>query len=326
MACQYGGMGRAAVFIDGHVGTTGLRIRELLGGRADLELLQVEESQRKDLGARRERLNQADAVVLCLPDDAAREAVSLIENDTTAVVDASTAHRTDEGWVYGLPEIDGKQRAAVTESRRVSNPGCWPTSVILAMRPLVDAGLFEATAPLSVHGLSGYTGGGKSLIEKWEDPSNRLVGLAHEAPYAMERVHKHAPEMQMYSHLSMAPHFIPAVGPYRCGMRVEMSLHAAALPSGVTGKRIHERLADHYAGEKFVQVGEYREPLSSDEFTFDPQSCNDTNRVELHVIAHPDGHILIVGLLDNLGKGAAGAAVQNLNLMLGLDEGAGLTA
>lgn len=318
-------MGRPRVFIDGHVGTTGLRIRELLGARDDLEILQPDEANRKDVGVRRELLNEADLVVLCLPDDAAREAVSLIDNDTTRVVDASTAHRVADSWAYGLPEMSPSQRATIQESRRVSNPGCWPTPVILTIRPLVDAGLLAPSAPLSVHGLSGYTGGGRSLIEKWEDPSNRLVGLAHEAPYAMERRHKHAPEMKQYSGLALAPHFVPAVGPYRCGMRVEMSLHAATLGEGANGARIHEVLSARYADEPYVDVPAYREPLESDEFTFDPQSCNDTNRVELHVVTHPDGHVLVVGLLDNLGKGAAGAAVQNLNLMLGLEEGSGLT-
>lgn len=319
-------MARPRVFIDGHVGTTGLRIREWLEPRTDLEILQPEESKRKDVEVRRELLNEADLVVLCLPDDAAREAVALIENRTTRVVDASTAHRVDDAWAYGLPEMDAAQRASVADSTRVSNPGCWPTSVILAIRPLVDQKLLASSTPMTVHGLSGYTGGGRSLIEKWEDPANRLIGLAHEAPYAIERRHKHGPEMQQYSHLTTAPHFIPSVGPYRCGMRVEMSLHAASLGEGVTGKRIHEVLAETYAQEHFVRVSPYREPLESDEFTFDPQACNDTNRVELHVVTHPDGHVLIVGLLDNLGKGAAGAAVQNLNLMLGLDEAAGLAA
>lgn len=318
-------MSRPRIFIDGHVGTTGLRIREWLEPRADLELLQIAEADRKNPEARRALLNEADLVVLCLPDDAAREAVALIENDTTRVVDASTAHRVEAPWVYGLPEMTPDQRQAVTESRRVSNPGCWPTTVILAIRPLVEEALLSADTVVSVHGLSGYTGGGRSLIEKWEDPSGGLVGLAHEAPYAAERRHKHAPEMQRYTKLEAAPHFVPAVGPFRCGMRVEMSLHASSL-RGTTGRQIHEVLDARYQGERFVRVAPYAEPLGLDEFTFDPQSCNDTNRAELHVVTHPDGHVLVVGLLDNLGKGAAGAAVQNLNLMLGLDEATGLAS
>lgn len=319
-------MGRPQIFIDGHVGTTGLRIRELLGSREDLELIAAAESRRKETDVRRELLNRCDLAVLCLPDDAAREAVRLIENDTTRVVDASTAHRVADGWVYGLPEIGANQRTAVAGSLRVANPGCWPTPTILALRPLVDEGLLPVDAPVTVHGLSGFTGGGRTLIERWEDPVNRLVGIVHEAPYALDRRHKHAPEMQKFSHLAAAPHFVPAVGPFRCGMRVEISLHAASLTPGTTGKRIHELLYERYAGERFVNVAPLREPLDPDEFTFDPQSCNDTNRVDLNVVPHPDGHVLVVGILDNLGKGAAGAAVQSLNLMLGLDEATGLVA
>lgn len=320
------GMSRPRIFIDGHVGTTGLRIRDLLVRRGDLELLAPEESRRKDVEVRRDLLNRADLVVLCLPDDAAREAVALIEDDATRVIDASTAHRVAEGWVYGLPEIGPLQRDAVASSRRVSNPGCWPTSAILALRPLVDEGMLSPEAPVTLHGLSGYTGGGRSLIERWEDPSNGLVGLVHEAPYAIERRHKHSPEMAKYSLLAVAPHFIPSVGPFRCGMRVEMPLHAAMLGPGVSAKRIHEVLSDRYASESFVQVVQWSEGTPPDEFTLDPQACNDTNRVDLHVVGHPDGHVLMVGILDNLGKGAAGAALQSLNLMLGLDEATGLAS
>lgn len=318
-------MSQPRIFVDGHVGTTGLRIREWLEPRSDVELLSIADAERKDAEARRARLNEADLVVLCLPDDAAREAVGLIENAETRVVDASTAHRVDDGWVYGLPEMTPTHREAVATSTRVSNPGCWPTTVILAVRPLVEEGLLPADAPVAVHGLSGYSGGGRSLIEKWEDAAQGRVGLAYEAPYAMERQHKHGPEMRLFSKLSVAPHFVPSVGPFRCGMRVEISLHAAAL-GGTTGRSVHAALADRYASERFVHVAPYAEPLSFDDFAFDPRACNDTNRAELHVVTHPDGHVLVVGLLDNLGKGAAGAAVQNLNLMLGLDEGAGLSA
>ena len=227
--------------------------------------------------------------------------------------------------MYGLPEIGGAQRAAVAAGRRVSNPGCWPTPAILAVRPLIDEGLVLPDAAVTLHGLSGFSGGGRSLIEKWEDPASGLVGLVYEAPYSLDRRHKHAAEMQKYCRLTVSPHFIPAVGPFRCGMRMEISLHAASLADGADGGRIHALLADRYASERFVNVAALREPLDADELTFDPRACNDTNRVELHVVPHPDGHVLVVGILDNLGKGAAGAAVQNLNLMLGLGESTGLT-
>ncbi len=317
-------MGRPTIFIDGHVGTTGLRIREMLAGRSDLELLEPDRERRKEVAVRRDLLNRADLVVLCLPDDAAREAVGLIENEATRVVDASTAHRVAPGWEYGLPEMAAGHRAELAAARRVSNPGCWPTPVILALRPLLEEAMLPPTAAVTLHGVSGYSGGGRTLIERWEEPETGLMRIAHEAPYAMDRRHKHAPEMVAYTGLAGAPHFIPAVGPFRCGMRVEMPLHVQALAAGVTAQRVHEVLADRYADEPFVHVPALRVPLDADEFTFDPQACNATNRVDLHVVPHPDGHVLVVGILDNLGKGAAGAAVQNLNLLLGLDESTGL--
>ncbi|MBM4265056.1 MAG: N-acetyl-gamma-glutamyl-phosphate reductase [Deltaproteobacteria bacterium] len=319
-------MARPRIFVDGHVGTTGLRIREWLAPRRDLELLEPDEAQRKDAGVRRDLANRADVVVLCLPDDAAREAAGWIENEETRVVDASTAHRVEPGWVYGLPEISAAQREAVSSAKRLSNPGCYPTSVILGLRPLVEEGLLPSSAPVTVHALSGYTGGGRGLIERWEDPALGLAHLPHEAPYALERSHKHVPEMVQYTGLASSPQFVPAVGPFRCGMRVEMPLHASVLANGASGKRIHELLRERYDGTRFVRVAPLREPLATDERSFDPQACNDTNRVELHVLPHPDGHVLLIGLLDNLGKGASGAAIQSMNLMLGLDESEGLRA
>jgi len=319
-------MARPSVFIDGHVGTTGLRIREWLAGREDLALLAIPEASRKDEGARRTLLNQADLVVLCLPDDAAREAVSWIENPTTRVVDASTAHRVAPGWTFGLPEISPVQRAAVAGSRRVANPGCYPISVILGLRPLLEAGLVPAHAPITVHALSGYTGGGRSLVERWEDPERALLRLPFEAPYALDRVHKHVPEMTKYTGLAHEPFFVPAVGPFATGMRVEIPLHASALAPGASPKALWETLARRYADEPFVRVAPFVESLGPDERRFDPLACNGTNRVELHVVPNPAGHVLLVGLLDNLGKGAAGCAIQNLNLMLGLGETTGLRA
>jgi len=319
-------MARPRVFIDGHVGTTGLRIREWLAGREDLELLAIDEAARKDEAARRALLNRADLVVLCLPDDAAREAVGWIESPTTRVVDASTAHRVAPDWTFGLPEVSPAQRAAVAASRRVSNPGCYPVSVILGLRPLIEAGLLPADAPVTVHALSGYTGGGRSLIERWEDPERALLRLPFEAPYALDRVHKHVPEMTKYAGLAHEPFFVPAVGPFATGMRVEIPLHASLLPPGASAKAIWELLATRYAGEPFVRVAPFEESLGSDERRYDPLACNGTNRVELHVAPNPLGHVLLVGLLDNLGKGAAGCAIQNLNLMLGLGETTGLQA
>ncbi|MGH0035785.1 MAG: N-acetyl-gamma-glutamyl-phosphate reductase [Myxococcota bacterium] len=313
------------IYIDGHVGTTGLRIRDWLGPRRDLELLTAPEAARKDPGIRRDLVAEADLAVLCLPDDASREAAAWAEAAGTRLVDASTAHRVAEGWEYGLPELAADQRDRIRKADRVSNPGCYPTAVVLLVRPLVDAGLLSADVPLTVHALSGYTGGGRPLVEKWEDAEAGLLELPFEAPYALDRVHKHIPEMTRYSGLASPPQFVPAVGPFRCGMRVEIPLHGSLLPTGgESGKRIWEALSDRYSGEPFVDVVPIAEPLEADERRFDPRSCNDTNRIALHVVPHPSGHVLLVGLLDNLGKGACGGAIQCLNLMLELEETAGL--
>jgi N-acetyl-gamma-glutamyl-phosphate reductase len=317
-------MARSRVFIDGHHGTVGLRIREWLAGRRDLELLEIDEAQRKDPAAKRTLANAADVVVLCLPDDAAREAVASIENPETRVIDASTAHRVAEGWTYGLPELGPAQRTALGASRRISSPGCWPVTVILGLRPLVEARLLPADAPITVHGVSGYTGGGRSLIERWEDRERGLLALPFEAPYALDRMHKHLPEMTRHAGLAREPQFVPAVGPFATGMRVEIPLHASVLARGAGGKAIWDTLATRYAGEPFVRVAPYVEEIPVDERRFDPRACNDTNRFELHVVPNPAGHVLLVGLLDNLGKGAAGTAVQNVNLALGRPENEGL--
>lgn len=318
-------MSRPRVFIDGHVGTTGLRIRDWLAGREEIELVSLSEVQRKEAAARRDALAACQVAVLCLPDDAAREAVALAGPETR-IVDASTAHRVNPEWVYGLPEISHEQRGSIATARFVANPGCYPTAVILCLRPLVEEGWLAADAPVTVHALSGYTGGGRGMIEQWQDPGAGRVGLPFEAPYALDRRHKHIPEMMRYIGLSTPPQFLPAVGPFACGMRVEIPLHASVLAPGAGARGIAELLAERYRSEHFVRVESFAEPLPVDDFRFDPRRCNDTNRIELTVVGHPDGHVLLLGILDNLGKGAAGAAIQNLNLMLGLDEGAGLPA
>lgn len=311
-------MGRARVFLDGSVGTTGLRIRELLAARGGLDVRVLSEQARKDPAARREALRAADIAILCLPDDAAREAAAWAEGAPVRLIDASTAHRVAEGWVYGLPELAPGQRDAIAAAKRVANPGCWPTGFLLLVRPLVDAGLLAPDAPLTVHGLSGYSGGGRPLIEKWEDPARGLLSLAYEAPYSLAARHKHIPEMLRWSGLATEPQFVPAVGPFRCGMRIEIPLPAAQLRvTGADGNAIHETLRARYAGEDHVRVLPIPDAAALDERSFDPQACNDTDRVDLHVVPHPSGHVLLVAILDNLGKGAAGAAVQNLELMLG---------
>lgn len=319
----------ARVYIDGHAGTTGLRIREWLVGREDLELLTLPDHDRKSADARRACIAKSDVAVLCLPDDAAREAAGWAAEAGTRVLDASTAHRVGDDWVYGLPELTPDQRAAIGSASRVSNPGCYPSAFLLLVRPLVDAGLLAPDSALAIHALSGYSGGGRTMIERWEDPPNGLAGLPFEAPYALDKIHKHIPEMVRYSGLSREPQFVPSVGPFRCGMRVEVPLHADALVGASSlaagaGKLLWEALDERYRGEPFVRVHPVSDALGSDEHALDPRICNDTNRIELRVLPHPSGHCLLIGVLDNLGKGASGVAIQNLNLMLGIDETHGL--
>lgn len=316
--------GKPTVFVDGDAGTTGLRIRELLAGRTDLERLEIAPERRKDPVARAELLNAADVSILCLPDDAAREAVAAIRNPRARMIDASTAHRVDPSFVYGLPEIAPGQREAIAGAPRVSNPGCWPTCVSLLVRPLVDAGLLPPSTPLAVHGLSGYTGGGKAMIARWEAPEHGLSQLPFEAPYALDRRHKHLPEMRENGRLARAPQFVPAVGPFRCGMRVQLPLPAGLLPAGSDAAALHAALHARYRDDRFIVVHPLGGELAGEERALDPTACNGTNRVDLRVLQHPDGHVLLVSILDNLGKGASGAAVQNLNLMLGLPEDTGL--
>jgi len=314
------------VFIDGHAGTTGLRIRDWLSGRDDLELLEVDEQHRKDPAARREGLEAAEIAVLCLPDVAAAEAASWLETRDTKILDASTAHRIADGWVYGLPELGESQREAISQARCVSNPGCYASAVTLALRPLRDADLVPADTPITVHAVSGYSGGGRQMIEQWEDPEGSRAGLPFEDPYALESRHKHIPEITRQCALDHEPQFVPAVAAFACGMRVQLPLHAALLPSGASGKAAWEVLRERYAGESFVRVLPLLETASATETSLDPRACNDTNRIDLQVIGHQSGHVLLVAILDNLGKGAAGVAIQNLNRMMGVDEARGLPA
>lgn len=312
------------LYIDGQAGTTALRVRDWLKGRDDLEVIVLPEEKRKEPAVRRQALQNADIVLLCLPDDAAREAAAWLADSPARILDASTAHRVAEGWVYGLPELTAGQREQIAQAKRVANPGCYSSAVILLVRPLVDAGLIAPDTAFSIHALSGYSGGGRSLIERWEDPKRDLLKLPHEAPYSMNKVHKHIPEMMRYCGLSREPQFLPAVGPFRCGMRVQVTIPAKALPKSGTGKAMWEALAARYQNEPFVEVEPLANPGEADEFTFDPQAHNNTNRISLRVLPHASGHVVLMARLDNLGKGAAGVAIQCLNLMLGVPEATGL--
>lgn len=315
----------AKVYIDGQAGTTGLRVRRWLEPRRDLELLALADAVRKDEKARQQQIDDADVVILCLPDEAARQAAAWARASSTRVIDASTAHRVDPDWVYGIPELEPSQRSRIRDAQQVANPGCYPTAFVLLIRPLIEAGVLAANTPLVCHALSGYSGGGRPMIERWQDPSGPLEDLPFEAPYALDRLHKHIPEMMHHTGLVHEPQFLPAVGPFECGMRVQVPIHARFLGEA-TPHALHEVIAGRYDGEPFVTVAPIPEPGAINELTFDPRECNDTNRLVLRVAAHPSGHALLVATLDNLGKGACGAAIQCLNLMLGLEETTALRA
>ena len=306
------------IFIDGEAGTTGLEIRERLEARGDLELMLLGD-RRREVEARREALNAADAVILCLPDDAAREALAMIENPAVRVIDASTAYRVDPAWTYGFAEMASGQAEKIAGSTRVSNPGCYPTGFIGLARPLVSAGIVPAGWPVTVNAVSGYSGGGKAMIAEFE-----AGGAGAYRAYGLSLKHKHVPEMTLHTGLERPVLFAPAVGAYRQGMLVEVPLHLAALPKSPSVEVVHGALAEAYAGCRFVEVAELE---ATEAMTgIDPEGLNGTNKMRLHVFGDRDGvQVRLVALLDNLGKGASGAAVQNLNLMLGLGEGVGLT-
>ena len=311
------------VYIDGEAGTTGLQIRQRLAPRRDLALLSIDPARRKEPEARREILNRADLVILCLPDDAARQAVALIESNSVRVIDASTAHRTAPGWTYGFPEMTSSHRAAVADARRVANPGCYPTGFVALVRPLVEAELLPRNWPVTVNAVSGYTGGGKRMIAEFEDETSPDYTRVPYRIYALTLAHKHVPEMQAHTGLVHAPLFAPGVGRYRQGMIVEVPLQLKALPAAPRVRDLHAALARAYAGERFVEVASLDEAASLPHL--DPEGLNGTNRMRLYVFGSDAlGQARLVALLDNLGKGAAGAAVQNMNLMLGLAESAGL--
>jgi N-acetyl-gamma-glutamyl-phosphate reductase len=314
-------MASTRVFVDGQEGTTGLRIHEVLSARADVELLQIAPDRRKDSAERARLLNAADVAFLCLPDAAARESAALVTNPHTCVIDASTAHRTDPGWTFGLPELAPTQRAAIRAATRIANPGCHASAFILLLRPLVDAGVVPRGAPVSATSITGYSGGGKKMIAQYEADGD--AHLKSPRPYALALAHKHLPEMVAHTGLAAKPIFVPVVADFYKGLAVMVPLHLRQLAAGTTGPVLQRVFEDRYGGERFIRVLPMSDPATLEEGYFDVQACNDTNRVDIGVLTADDRAVL-VARLDNLGKGASGAAVQAMNVHIGVDEGLGL--
>jgi len=313
----------AKIFIDGEVGTTGIEIRQRLAGRKDVALIGIPEAERKDAGRRAQMLNGCDLAILCLPDDAAREAAAMVGNPNTRLIDASTAHRTAAGWVYGLSELDAGQGAQIAKAKRVANPGCYALASVAMLRPLVAAGLLPADHPVTINAVSGYSGGGRKMIASFEDKSAADYSEAPFRVYGLGLEHKHVDEIQRHGTLTRRPLFVPSVGRFARGMIVQLPLQLDALPARPKGGDIHAALAGHYRGRALVSVAGLDETAAM--AGLEPEALNGTDSLRLYVFANDKRrHAVVMALLDNLGKGAAGSAVQNMNLMLGLDEMAGL--
>lgn len=308
------------VFVDGQEGTTGLKIFEYLLARSDIDILRIDEAKRKDIDERRRLINASDVTFLCLPDVASRESATLVENPNTTLIDASTAFRTSADWAYGLPELNRAQRERIRGAKRIAVPGCHASAFVLAMRPLVDAGVVAPGFAAHSYSITGYSGGGKKMIADYEAGGAKL---ASPRPYALGLAHKHLPEMAAHTGLTSAPIFTPIVGPFYKGLAVTTYFTPGQLAKRVTPRDVQRVLAEHYAGEAFVRVAPYDAAENLDDGFFDVQANNDTNRVDLFVFGTAE-RFVTVARLDNLGKGASGAAIQCMNLNVGAAEGTGL--
>ncbi len=309
------------VFVDGQHGTTGLQIHEYLSKHEQVEVLSIDFEQRRDIKVRKEYMNHADIVFLCLPDEAAKQSVELIENDHTKIIDASTAHRTREEWAYGIPELCKEQRNIIKKSKRVAVPGCHATASILAIAPLVRVGILPADYPLSIHSITGYSGGGKEMIAKYEEVQDEYLKTPRH--YALTQNHKHLPEITKYAGLARTPLFLPTVSNYYKGLAVSIPLYTDLLSKYHHPKDLCSYLTEYYEGENFVTVHPFGDESLLLDGGFDLAGNNNSNRVELFVFGNQE-RIVLMARLDNLGKGASGAAVQNMNIMLGIDEKTGL--
>lgn len=307
------------VFVDGQEGTTGLQINEYLAKRPDISLLKIGADKRKDLAERKRLINESDVTFLCLPDDAAKESVALVENANTCVIDASTAHRVNPDWVFGLPELARDQREKIRASKRIANPGCHATAFILALKPLVAAGLLPAETQIAANSITGFSGGGKSMIAQYQSPQR----IDAPRPYALNLAHKHLPEMCAYSGLTVAPIFQPIVGPFYKGLAVTAYIHPTQFTRLAVPADVQKIMADYYVGEQFIRVCPLDLEANTDGGFFNVEACNDTNQVDLFVFGNAE-RMLLVARLDNLGKGASGAAVQAMNVHLGVEESLGL--
>jgi N-acetyl-gamma-glutamyl-phosphate reductase len=312
------------IYVDGQEGTTGLKIFDRLANRPELEIMKIDPDKRKDNAERKKFLDAADVVFLCLPDAASIEAMTLLGNPETRVLDTSTAFRISPDWVYGIPELSADSRKAVTNAKRVAVPGCHATGFIMLVAPLVAAGIIPADAALSCTSLTGFTGGGKKMIAEYNENRYKEDRLSYARPYALTLAHKHLPEMQVRSGLRYKPVFLPVLADVAQGMIVTVPLHSSAV-GGRNGKDLHAALTAHYAGQRFVRVMPYADDSVLDAGSIRMNACNGSNRIDLFVFGNDEGRILLASRFDNLGKGASGAAVQCMNLMLGLPEEAGLS-